>query len=141
MFLFPLRIRGYCSYLYHKSIHALFHVYLYFSQPFCLLQAFSQHPQCIGHLPSGCIQVGSIPLRSFNLFLTKNNLPILGKEQFVAEPPHISFLKTINASINSLCLHSLAFIRWFLLTFFQFLVKILSQQSIFPKVVSTGYQI
>ena len=73
------------------------------------------------------------PTREFQPFTT-NVLPILGKGQSVVVPPRISFPETVKSSINSLCLHSLACIRWFPLTFFLFLKMILSQQSIFPKV-------
>ena len=58
-----------------------------------------------------------------------NGLPILGKGQLAVVPPHLSFPKTVKSSINSLCFHSLACIRWFPLTFFPFLVKMLSQQT------------
>ena len=92
-------------------------------------------------LSSNCVQVGSILLRSFSLFLMTNGLPISSKGQSVAEPPHISFPKMVKASIKSLCPRPLACIRWFPPSHFPFLVKILSQQSIFPKVVSVGYQI
>ena len=60
------------------------------------------------------VLVGSIPLRSFSLFLTKNSHSLLGKCQSSAKPPHTPFPKMVKASINSLCPHPLACIRWFL---------------------------
>ena len=109
--------------------------------PRSIFMGIQSTPIAYWPLPSNCVQVDSIPRRSFSLFLTTNNLPISGKDQFAAGPPLISFPKMVKASINSLCLHPLARIRWFLLTFFLFLIKILFRQSIFLKMVSTGYQI
>ena len=60
------------------------------------------------------VLVGSIPLRSFSLFLTKNSHSLLGKCQSSAKPPHTPFPKMVKVSINSLCPHPLACIRWFL---------------------------
>ena len=109
--------------------------------PRSIFMGIQSTPIAYQPLPSNCVQVDSIPLRSFSLFLMTNNLPILGKDQFDAEPPFISFPKMVKASINSLCLHPLAHIRWFLLTFFLFFIKIFFQQSIFPKLVLARYQI
>ena len=71
---------------------------------------------------------GFNPTREFQPFTT-NGLPILGKGQSPMVPLHLSFPKTEKSLINSLCLHSLACIWWFPLTFFPFLVKMLSQQA------------
>ena len=133
-------IHGYYYYLYHNLIHALFPLFL-FSPTILSTVDTKLIPTTYWPLSSNRVQMGSILLRSFSLILTTNGLPILSKCQSTAEPPHISFPKMVKASIKSLCPRPLACIRWFPPTHFPFLVKILSQQSIFPKVVSVGYQI
>ena len=93
-------IHGYCSYLYHNSIHALFPFYPYFHQPFCLLKAFihsTYFPLSFDH-----VQLDTIPLRSFNLCLTTKDPPILDKGQSAEKPPPLYLPKMAKTPINSL---------------------------------------
>ena len=80
--------------------------------------------------------VGSIPLEPTTLSPRQTSLSFWVK----ANRPQQPCLSLSLPLINSLCLHSLACIRWLPLTFFPFLVKVFSQQSIFLKVVLARYQ-
>ena len=104
--------------------HMISPFYPCFHQPFCLLQAFSRHPQ-----------------KDLDWSFMTKKFSILVKDQFAERPFHLSLPKPLKTPINSLCPHPPECIKWFPHTFFPFLVKMSSKQGIFPKVVLAGYQI
>ena len=93
-------IHGYCSYLYHNSIHVIFPFFPYFHQPFCLLKAFIHSTYF--PLSFDRVQLDTIPPRSFNLCLTTKDPPILDRGQSAEKPPPLYLPKMAKTPINSL---------------------------------------
>ena len=83
--------------------------------------------------------MGSIPLGSFSLLRQMVSLFWVKASLLRSHLTSLSLKRSKSPLI--LCLYSLACIRWFPLTILQFLVKMLSQQNIFLKVVSARYRI